>query len=561
MRVLASSCLVLLFTGLATAQKPIVTSPYRVYQTMVGPQSIVRDSGGNLYVIYRYMTSSTRSEIAIGRSTDGGLNWAMSWMTGFAANPSGDYGNYSQCIAIDSKDNLHCAWFHRVATSGSRIPRTTRYNRFDAATQKWGAEWTVTNAKYELDPPCLVVDQNDYVWFAYGNHSSSWRTVVDRSNLPTASDLKFTRYSPAFTSSGSSQKVDMVVDAVGRIHISYYDNNTSNTNQGAGVKHQWIDPGATSPKWTWTPISGHVNTYTRADYYSSMAADNAGNVYAVYTVDDQASTTGPDPQFFIRKWNGSTQTWGAPVLFYKVARATWEPASGQHNDGRIIAAACDETTGEVYFTYRDFTSGEYRLARWRGNDQEPPTTYAKLMSTGSLPATTRNYFIYPQFRGSLHPRTNRTSIGLDLLYTVGDQGATTPQYTLYYEHFPIGSMGSTGAPKIGTTYPIDLSGLGEGGKPYIAALTMSGLMPFVQIGRRFVPLTADTMFFLTLSNVLPGIFVDFQNVMSAGGTGRVKVVIPNVAALVGLPLDGCFLTYDVGGVRAISNPWGFRITS
>jgi len=561
MRVLAGLCLILLLVGVVTAQNQLLTGPYRVYQTMVGPQSIVRDSGGNLYMIYRFMVSSTRSDIAIGRSTDGGLNWAMSWMTGFAGNPSSDYGNYTPCIAIDSKDNLHCAWFHQVATSGSRIPRTTRYNRYDAATQKWGAEWTVTSAKYELNVPCLVVDQSDYVWFAYGNQSSSWRTVVDRSNLPTASDLNFTRYSPAFTSSGSSQKVDLVVDAVGRIHITYYDNNTSASNQGAGVKHQWIDPSATSPTWTWTPLSGHVNTYTRADYYSSMAADAAGNVYAVYTVDDQASTTGPDPQFFIQKWDGATQTWGSPVLVYKVARATWEPASGQHNDGRIISAACDETTGEVYFTYRDFTAGEFLLARWRGNDKENPTTYARLMNTGTLPAATRNYFIYPQFRGSLFPKTNRTSIGLDLLYTVGDQGATTPQYTLYYERFPIGSMSSTGAPKIGTTYPLDLTALQDGGKPYVAALTISGLLPLIQIGRRYIPLTADTMFFLTVSNVLPGIFMNFQGVLGATGAGQAKVVIPNVPALVGLQFDGCFMTYDLSGVRAISNPWRFQVTS
>jgi hypothetical protein len=122
------------------------------------------------------------------------------------------------------------------------------------------------------------------------------------------------------------------------------------------------------------------------------------------------------------------------------------------------------------------------------------------------------------------------------------------------------SMTGTGAPRIGTTYPLQLSAVTEAGQAYVTALTMNGLAPLIRIGRRFIPLAADSLFFLTLSNVLPGLFVNFQGVLGSGGTGQARLVIPNLPPLVGIRLDGCFITYDSGGVRGISNPWGFRIS-
>jgi hypothetical protein len=121
-------------------------------------------------------------------------------------------------------------------------------------------------------------------------------------------------------------------------------------------------------------------------------------------------------------------------------------------------------------------------------------------------------------------------------------------------------MAGTGTPRIGTTYAIPISATAEGGKGYVTAFTMSGLSAFVPIGRRFVPLAPDSLFFVTVSDLLPSIFQNMQGVLSASGGGQVNVAIPNISGLVGLMLDGCYLTYDAGGMRAISNPWGFRIT-
>ena len=285
------------------------------------------------------------------------------------------------------------------------------------------------------------------------------------------------------------------------------------------------------------------------------------NVEVELLSDDQAPSSGRqgDTETYIRKWDGSTQAWGNPVLVHGVPYTVWAPAAGA-NDGRFITCACDEGTGEFYFTYRDFVAGDFVLGRWRGIDTESHTIYAKLMNTAPLPANSRNYFFIPHMRGSLWPLANRTVWGLDLMYVAGDQTATTPVYTDYYEHFPVGSISSTGTPQIGTTYAMPISSVTEGGKAYGAAATVSGLSAMVQIGRRFVPLAWDSVMFVCVANALPTVFVDFHGVLGATGTGQAKVAIPNLAALVGVDVDACFAAYDASGIGAISNPWRFQIT-
>jgi hypothetical protein len=219
MRFLACISLLLILGGVASSQT-VLNAPgagRMICCPRVGPQTMVRDSGGNLYVIYRYQLSTIAPNnewrLAIARSANQGSTWNMTWQSGFESYTSGGYGNLYACMAIDSKDNLHCAWW----TRGTNTSYYTRYNRFDATTQVWGTEWVVSTSAHRTVAN-LVVDQNDYVWFAYCR--PSYNTYLDRSNLPFASDGKFTRYVPNFPGGSSSSNFEMVVDALGRIHTS-----------------------------------------------------------------------------------------------------------------------------------------------------------------------------------------------------------------------------------------------------------------------------------------------------------------------------------------------------
>ncbi|MBN2492043.1 MAG: hypothetical protein JXQ29_14445 [Planctomycetes bacterium] len=530
------------------AQYPVFTSSLRAFHAGVGPRVIVRDKAGDLYTLYRDQLSLPLTEwrVGIARSSDGGKTWNLKWQTGFDSNPAGHYGNVPGSLAIDSQENLHVTWNHQVTNYQNC---SIVYNRYDRVTQSWGTEVQIVPDGYGRTTSALAIDSKDYVWMLHST-TSSWRCIMSRSDKPLASDLKFTPTTPTFMVTANCQHASLVVDALDRIHASFYS-----TGNGDTVHHQWLDPNALSPTWTVTPL-GNVNLSD--DEFSSMAADLQGNVYIVYGNDTQRSTTG-DPNWELRKWDGMTTTWSAPVPVYKTTHAQFRPTGGD-SWGYVICLACDEGSGEVYFTYRNFESGQFLLARWHDGDPAP-TTYALLANTGTLPPNALNYMWLPNFRGSLFPVFNRTALGLHLIYCTGDQTASSPSYTFWSESFPVAALTSPGAPKIGTTYPLALAAVTEGRQNYAMALTTSGNTPVVAVGRRFLPIVPDSVFYLTLSNVLPAVFGNFQGALDPSGSAQASVAIPNLGVLVGVDVHGAFVTFDPSGIRAISNPWFFRITA
>jgi hypothetical protein len=537
----------IVLAGTLAAQSVVFSNSYRAFHSFVGPRMIVRDRAGVLYTAYRDRLNPPSTEwcLGIARSTDGGLTWNLKWQTGFDKNNPGDVGNVPTCLAIDSQGNLHLTWYHSVS---SYTNCSVHYNRFDAATNTWGTEVALSGVGTH-STAAIAIDSQDYLWLVHS--SSGWNCTVVRSDKPTASDMKFSNANPAFNPSATCSNVSFLIDALDRVHISFYA-----TANGATVHHMWLDPAAATPAWSTLQPLGNNNA--QADYYSSMAADALGNVYIVYGVDVQSGKTA-DPYWELRKWDGATQTLSSPVPIYKTTRAQYKPSTD--NDGRVICGACDEATGEFYFIYRDFDSGQFLLGRWHDGDAAP-TTFAKLATTGSLPPNSLNYMIYPNFRGTLFPAFNQTRINLDFTYCLGDQTTTMPVYTYYFDSIPIGSLSSTGVPRIGTAFPLDLAALQESNKAYVLALSLTGLTPGLPIDRRYVPLVADNLFFTTAANNLPSIFQNFTGVLDASGSAQATFHIPNIPALVSVAVYGAFVTAPGGpaGIRVISNPYTFTIT-
>jgi hypothetical protein len=539
---------VTLLAGSAAAQYTVWSGTTRGFQSSVSPRLLVRDQGGDLYALYRYQpTSLTDWRLGIAQSKDGGKNWNLGWQTGFDTNPSGHSGNIPNGLAIDSQGNLHVTWYHQQTNYRSTSPR---YNRWDKGTNSWGTEVTFAGIGYGRSAGAVAVDSKDHVWVVHGT-TSSWYGQVVRSDKPTASDMKFSPTTPAFPAQ-TMQHASLAVDSLDRIHVSFYS-----TKNGATVHHMWLDPAASTPAWSSATPLGNNNA--TADYYSSIVADGVGNMYIVYGVDVQSGKT-QDPFWELRKWDGSTQTWGSPVMIYKTTRAQYKDSYGE-NDGRVICAACDETSGELYFTYRNYESGKFLLGRWADGDANP-TTFAVLGDTGKLPPNSRNYMFYPNFRGTVTPAFNQTSVGLDLFYVLGDQNVTKV-YTWYCDPFPIGSLtpAPSSTPRIGTTFKMDLTAWQDGGQAYATALSVGGLGTFIQPDRRIIPLVPDTFFYITVLNAVPSVFQNFSGVLGSQGTAQAGVAIPNVGGLVGVKAYTAYVTYPggPGGIKTISNPLTFSI--
>ncbi|MBN2492829.1 MAG: hypothetical protein JXQ29_18415 [Planctomycetes bacterium] len=535
----------------SAAQVRIAQSPYPFHEVGTGgriePQSFVRDPAGTLYFVYLSQFTPPQYDVAIARSTTGGLTWEMTWQQGFAANPAGDFGNFEPTLAVDSKGNLHCAWTHRPLNDQNG--QTIRYNRWDAATKSWGTEAaTAAGASRYTRNAALAVDSKDHVYLMHA-HASTGRATLFRSDQPCAADQKFTPVNPAFASTLVYQ-ISLVVDALDQVHAAYYGTGASSYS----VHHQCFTGS------TWTPQTMLGNGDLCADWPIRLCADLNGNVYAFYGRDTQAAPdkTQWDPVWEVRRWDGATQTWGAAVQVYKTTRTQYRYNGLDSNHEWTISVACDENTGEVYLIYRDFDAGRYLLATWRNGDPSPGT-YALLNTTGSLAPNYPDRFYSPQMRGSVYPACNRTALGLDLLHTEGDPLASPATYTLVYDALPVGSLLSVGRPQVGTTYPLDLQALGDAGLAYQVALSASGPTPGIPIDRRVVPLAPDPLFFLVLGNALPGTLKKFAGTLDAAGAGRAELVIPGNPALAGTLLHGAFATYPgaPSGIKTLSNAWRF----
>jgi hypothetical protein len=117
-------------------------------------------------------------------------------------------------------------------------------------------------------------------------------------------------------------------------------------------------------------------------------------------------------------------------------------------------------------------------------------------------------------------------------------------------------LGGLTRPARGTAYRVRLSIPVEAGKAYFAAAAL-GILPGIPVGGKHVPLNPDALFFLSIQ--VPTIFSGFQGVLSNAGTADLTVNIPPVQQLLGFRFFLAAITFDGGGIRAVSEPLGVTI--
>jgi sugar lactone lactonase YvrE len=129
------------------------------------------------------------------------------------------------------------------------------------------------------------------------------------------------------------------------------------------------------------------------------------------------------------------------------------------------------------------------------------------------------------------------------------------------EQMDSASIGSTSSGKLGTIVNADLvAPVREAGKAYFAA-TALGLGP-IAIGQRFLALSPDALFFLTLANPAPSVFAGYMGMLDAQGMAKLSHPVPSDPALEGLHLNTAFLVIDPSspdGLSKISDTLRIRI--
>lgn len=118
-------------------------------------------------------------------------------------------------------------------------------------------------------------------------------------------------------------------------------------------------------------------------------------------------------------------------------------------------------------------------------------------------------------------------------------------------------LGGLVRPVHGQAYLVRMTVPSEAGKFYFAAASLSTLPGIPVGGNRRIPLNPDLFFFLSMQ--VPSIFSGFQGVLDAAGTATLTVNLPPLSQLVGFRIFLAAITYDVNGIRVITEPLGVTI--
>ena len=118
------------------------------------------------------------------------------------------------------------------------------------------------------------------------------------------------------------------------------------------------------------------------------------------------------------------------------------------------------------------------------------------------------------------------------------------------------------APAVGTAFAMQLESPLDPGKPYRMGTSMDrGPTPIGN--RKSIGLTLDPLLVASVTNTLPGVFVNYSGVLSASGRATARIVLPPINALVGVMIYNAFLVIDVGqpgGIGSVSTTLPVSIT-
>ncbi len=366
----------------------LLSAPVRIARDVASTASglnnqrtIVRDSAGNLYVVYEAIVGAQR-EVYIARSTDDGASWDPIWAD-LTSGLSDDHR--MPTMAIDAYDTLHIIW--RGNTTGSDADLL--YTRYPNPS-------ITTICTYSSYPgafcPSLAVGPNNNLHAAWTGCPSSWQVrymMFDRVSATWGPREDIGTRTP-------SRWPSIDIDQSGRPHVVYRNNYSGNYH----IAHKMKD-GA-----VWMGYNGEnhdsldFDDIAAAVEYTSLFIDSLENLHAIWQW--MASfMTNADSVRYRTHWN-ATSTWSARRTIFGNTSA--DPRVSYSGD------VVTDDRGNVYIFYHD-------------DDSLYCTIFSDLGATFFLDTLLINdaKARYPNARGSKWPAFNRPQYPcIDYVYTWAD---------------------------------------------------------------------------------------------------------------------------------------------
>jgi len=371
-------------------------------------RSMVMDSGGWLYVVYRDThTDSSTTMIYVARSTDSGVSWDSHWQQITDSSSYGHDDRIAGCaLAIDEFDNLYVVWDRYTYTPTYHATYIRKCT--DTRTSPvWTSIAQVYSSSIKSNEVGVAIDSCGYIWVLTGG-PSNWKATVWKSDSLYARGLTFT--SVGCPSTGSCQNATMCIDKNNNVHLAYYDNSSSNY-----AIHCYYDG------TDWSPRDGMGNGSTGGrDHNCGMAADDFGNVHILYG--NNIGDTHDDWYFKYRLWTPDSGI-GAAVDLLTISDTVYPGVANRY----ISNICCSEITGIAFVLIRDLNEGG-SLCLYKKSLTDSAFTLEEEITADNM---TNLYYYMPRMRGSIYPDFNNTSIMIDMAWTEDPSGSSHEPFDRY----------------------------------------------------------------------------------------------------------------------------------
>lgn len=308
--------------------------------TAFGSQrKIVRDSAGNLFVVY-LKSSSGSSQVILSESSNDGETW----------NDVGRVSDYNftaarATIAIDAQNRLHIFWTQFVGEYGQVFYKVY-------AGGAWSRETQLTSGAAYSGYPSAAFDSKGtlhLVWYGYDGVAYQ----VFYSHLEGGDWSKPDKLSSGFP---DSLNPSIAVDYQGNLHVVWFKNN------GHYYQINYI-------RWSgsWLNQIALSSPYTDAAD-PTIAVDASGNVHLAW---DQGE--GQRTQIYYAVYQNGT--WAAPFPVISINSGAENPSIGVDSAGTVYVLYDERENGLIYLRQRSqewstetqITSGgesSYPNVRW-----------------------------------------------------------------------------------------------------------------------------------------------------------------------------------------------------
>ena len=118
---------------------------------------------------------------------------------------------------------------------------------------------------------------------------------------------------------------------------------------------------------------------------------------------------------------------------------------------------------------------------------------------------------------------------------------------------------SNSNPLYGTKVALNLDSSADAGKFYFCASSLN--TGSFWLGCWEVQLATDNLFLLTIQNLAPTMFINYQGILDSAGQAKAEVDIPNDHNLVGVAILSSFAVMGTSGIDAVSPNGSFKISS